>query len=95
MHFLNGFKTHARVLRNNPQTWWKEIPSYCWINHTVVKEVMTFFVNQLKKLKTESPLDYYKILDNLGLKEKVVATTQPTISKGHISSSHAIQEGEI
>ena len=56
---------------------------------------MTFFVNQLKKLKIESPLDYYKILDNLGLKENVVATTQTTISKGHISSSHAIQEGEI
>ena len=56
---------------------------------------MTFFVNQLKKLKTESPLDYYKILDNLGLKEKVVATTQTTISKGHISSSHAIKEGDM
>ena len=56
---------------------------------------MTFFVNQLKKLKIVSPLDYYKILDNLGLKEKVVATTQPTISKGHISSSHAVQEGDM
>ena len=55
---------------------------------------MTFFVNQLKKLKTESPLDYYKILDNLELKEKVVATTQTTIS-GHTSDSHAIQEGDM
>ena len=56
---------------------------------------MTFFVNQLKKLKTESPLDYHMILDNLGLKEKVVATTQTTISKGHTSDSHAIQEGDM
>ena len=56
---------------------------------------MTFFVNQLKKLKIESPLDYYKILDNLELKEKVVATTQTTISKGHTSDSHAIQEGDM
>ena len=56
---------------------------------------MTFFVNQLKKLKSESPLDYYKILDNLELKEKVVATTQTTISKGHTSDSHAIQEGDM
>ena len=54
---------------------------------------MTFFVNQLKKLKIESPLDYYKILDNLGLKEKVAVSPQPTISEPSVNFN-AIQKGK-
>lgn len=54
---------------------------------------MTFFVNQLKKLKIESPLDYYKILDNLGLKEKVAVSPQPTISEPSVDFN-AIQKGK-
>ena len=53
------------------------------------------WVRIFESLKENNPLEYYRLLSELNIKEKVVATTQTTISKGHTSDSHAIKEGDM